>query len=175
MAQGKKQTTEQMVHLPRQVEIGVADGKTLPQAYKKPGSWNRRTPADAGSKGGLEVDQARWLKGWELESAKRKCLVVKLSLEKLVVKDIAEGKLPSFERHRRQDEDHLRRRGGHATARGCDEDEQVQGAAILTSRRGDASAIRFVISAVLVLSFCRVALLCGYCRGLKLRNRLQRQ
>ena len=41
--------------------------------------------------GGLKVDQARRLKDLELENAKLKRLVANLSLEKLVLKDIAEG------------------------------------------------------------------------------------
>jgi putative transposase len=41
--------------------------------------------------GGLKVDQARRLKELEQENAKLKRLVANLSLEKLVLKDIAEG------------------------------------------------------------------------------------
>jgi putative transposase len=35
MAGGKKHTAEQIVNLLRQVEVGVASGKTLPQACKE--------------------------------------------------------------------------------------------------------------------------------------------
>jgi len=42
--------------------------------------------------GGLRVDQARRLKGLEQENSKLKRLVSELSLEKLVLKDIASGK-----------------------------------------------------------------------------------
>jgi putative transposase len=41
--------------------------------------------------GGLQVDQARRLKELEQENAKLKRIVANLSLEKLVLKDIAEG------------------------------------------------------------------------------------
>jgi putative transposase len=41
--------------------------------------------------GGLQVDQARRLKELERENAKLKRLVSDLSLEKLVLKDIASG------------------------------------------------------------------------------------
>jgi putative transposase len=37
------------------------------------------------------AQRARWLKDLELENAKLKRLVANLSLEKLVLKDIAEG------------------------------------------------------------------------------------
>jgi putative transposase len=35
MARGKKHTAEQIVNLLRPVEVGVANGKTLPQACKE--------------------------------------------------------------------------------------------------------------------------------------------
>ena len=35
MLRGKKHTAEQIVNLLRQVEVGVANGKTLPQACKE--------------------------------------------------------------------------------------------------------------------------------------------
>ncbi len=35
MVRGKKHTAEQIVNLLRQVEVGVANGKTLPQACKE--------------------------------------------------------------------------------------------------------------------------------------------
>ena len=69
MARGKKHTAEQIVNLLRQVEVGVGNG---PAEY-----------------GGLKVDQARRLKELEQENAKLKRLVSELSLEKLVLKDIA--------------------------------------------------------------------------------------
>ena len=91
MARGKKHTAEQIVNLLRQVEVGVANGKTLPQACKEGEiveqtyyRWRREF-------GGLKVDQARRLKELEVEKAKLKRLVANLSLEKLVLKDIAEG------------------------------------------------------------------------------------
>jgi hypothetical protein len=91
MSRGKKHTAEQIVNLLRQVEVGVANGKTLPQACKEAeiveqtySRWRREF-------GGLKGDQARRLKELELENAKLKRLVANLSLEKLVLKDIAEG------------------------------------------------------------------------------------
>ena len=35
MARGKKHSAEQIVNLLRHVEVGEANGKTLPQAYKE--------------------------------------------------------------------------------------------------------------------------------------------
>ena len=48
----KKHMAEQIMNLLRRVEVGVANGKTLPQACKKPRSLNRRTTGGAGSMAG---------------------------------------------------------------------------------------------------------------------------
>jgi hypothetical protein len=89
MARGKKHAAEQIVNLLRQVEVGVANGKTLPQACKEAEIVEQTYYRWRKEYGGLKVDQARRLK--ELENAKLKRLVSELSLEKLVLKDIASG------------------------------------------------------------------------------------
>jgi hypothetical protein len=43
MARGKKHAAEQIDNLLRQVEGGVANGKTLPKRARKPRSWSRPT------------------------------------------------------------------------------------------------------------------------------------
>jgi putative transposase len=91
MARGKKHTAEQIVNLLRQVEVGVANGKTLPQACKEAEIVEQTSHRWRREYGGLKVDQARRLKQLELENGKLKRLVANLSLEKLVLKDIAEG------------------------------------------------------------------------------------
>jgi putative transposase len=87
----KRHTPEQVVNLLRQVEVGVANGKTTGQSCKEAlipeqtyYRWRREY-------GGLQVDQAKRLKELESENSKLKRLVANLSLEKLVLKDIAEG------------------------------------------------------------------------------------
>jgi len=91
MARGKKPTAEQVVHLLGQVEVGVANGKTLPQACKEAEIVEQTYYRWRKEYGGLKVDQARRLKDLEQENAKLKRLVSELSLEKLVLKDIASG------------------------------------------------------------------------------------
>ncbi|WP_158793820.1 IS3 family transposase [Granulicella sp. L60] len=100
MTRGKKHTAEQIVNLLRQVEVGVANGKTLPQACKEAEIVEQTYYRWRKEYGGLKVDQARQLKELEQEDAKLKRLVSELSLEKLVLKDIAFGKLLSPERRR---------------------------------------------------------------------------
>jgi transposase-like protein len=91
MGRGKKHTAEQIVNLLRQVEVSVANGKTLPQVCKEAEIVEQTYYRWRKEFGGLKVDQARRLKELEQENAKLKRLVSELSLEKLVLKDIASG------------------------------------------------------------------------------------
>ena len=91
MARGKKHSPEQVVNLLRQIEVAVANGKTTSLACKEAGITNQTYYRWRKEYGGLQVDQARRLKELEQENAKLKRIVANLSLEKLVLKDIAEG------------------------------------------------------------------------------------
>ena len=91
MAKGKKHTPEQIVSLLRQIEVAVANGKTTPIACRESGITEQTYYRWRKEFGGLQVDQARRLKELEQKNAKLKRLVSELSLEKLVLKDIAEG------------------------------------------------------------------------------------
>src|ERR1700712_5391031 len=99
MARGKKHTAEQIVNLLRQVGVGVANGKSLPQACKEAEIAEQTYYRWRREYGGLKVDQARRLKDLEQENAKLKRLVANLSLERLVLKDRG-GNLLSPERLR---------------------------------------------------------------------------
>ena len=87
----KKFKPEQIVTLLRQVEVELANGKTTPQACKEAAITAQTYYRWRKEYGGLQVDQARRLKELEQENAKLKRLVSELSLEKLVLKDIASG------------------------------------------------------------------------------------
>ena len=91
MARGKKHTPEQIVSLLRQIEVAVANGKMTPGACREAGITEQTYYRWRKEYGGLQVDQARRLKELEQENAKLKRLVSELSLEKLVLKDIASG------------------------------------------------------------------------------------
>jgi transposase-like protein len=87
----KRYKAEQIVTLLRQIEVGIANGKTTPQARKEAEitlqsyyRWRREY-------GGLKLDQAKRMKELERENAKLKRLVAELSLEKQILKDVAEG------------------------------------------------------------------------------------
>ena len=69
----------------------LANGETTPQACKEAEMTAQtyyRWPKEFG---GLKLDQAKRLKELERENAKLKRLVAELSLEKQILKDVAEG------------------------------------------------------------------------------------
>lgn len=88
----KRYKPEEIVTLLRQIEVGIANGKSTPQACKEAEINTQTYYRWRKEYGGLKVDQARRLKELEQENTKLKRLVSELSLEKLVLKDIASGK-----------------------------------------------------------------------------------
>ena len=91
MGRGKKDQPELVVNLLRQIEVAIANGKSTPLACKDAGITEQSYYRWRKEYGGLQVDQARRLKELEQENSKLKRLVSELSLEKLVLKDIASG------------------------------------------------------------------------------------
>jgi putative transposase len=79
------------VTLLRQIEVGIANGKTTPQACKEAEITQHTYYLWREEYGGLKLDQAKRLKELEKANAKLKQVVAELSLEKQVLKDIAEG------------------------------------------------------------------------------------
>ena len=91
MGRGKKFQPEQVVNLLRQIEVAIGNGNTTPMACREGGITEQTYYRWRKEFGGLKVDQAKRLKELEQENAKLKRLVSELSLEKLVLKDIASG------------------------------------------------------------------------------------
>lgn len=92
MAQ-KRYKAEQIVTLLRQIEVAVANGKTTPQACKEAESTIQTYYRWRKEYGGLKLEQARRLKELEKENSRLKRLVAELSLEKQVLRDVAQGNL----------------------------------------------------------------------------------
>ena len=87
----KRYKAEQIVTLLRQIEVGIGNGKPTPQACKEAEITIQTYYRWRKEYGGLKLDQAKRLKELERENAKLKRVVAELSLEKQVLKDIAEG------------------------------------------------------------------------------------
>jgi len=86
-----KYKPEQIVTLPRQIEVAIATGKTTPQACKEAQISAQTYYRWRKEYGGLKLDQAKRLKELEKENSKLKRLVAELSLEKQILKDVVEG------------------------------------------------------------------------------------
>ena len=87
----KRFKAEQIVTLLRQIEVEIANGKTTPQACKEAEITIQTYYRWRKEYGGLKLDQAKRLKELERENGKLKRVVAELSLEKQVLKDVAEG------------------------------------------------------------------------------------
>jgi hypothetical protein len=82
---------EQIVTLLRQIEVEIANGKTTPQACRDAQITVQTFYRWRKEYGGLKLDQAKRLKDLEKENSKLNRLVAELSLEKQILKDVAEG------------------------------------------------------------------------------------
>jgi len=87
----KRYKPEQIVNLLRQVEVAIANGKTTPQAAREAGVTEQTYYRWRKEFGGLKLDQAKRLKELEKENNRLKRLVAELSLEKQVLRDVAQG------------------------------------------------------------------------------------
>ena len=91
MGKRTKFGAEQIVVILRQIEVSVANGKTTALACKEAAIAEQTYYRWRKEYGGLQVDQARRLKDLEQENTKLKRLVANLSLDNLVLKDLASG------------------------------------------------------------------------------------
>ncbi len=89
----KRYKPEQVVNILRQIEVEIANGKTTPQACRDAQITVQTYYRWRKEYGGLKVDQAKRLKELEKENSRLKRLVAELSLEKQVLRDVAQGNL----------------------------------------------------------------------------------
>ena len=87
----KKYKPEQIVNLLRQIEVETANGKTTPQACRDAEITAQTYYRWRKEFGGLKLDQAKRLKELEKENSRLKRLVAELSLEKQVLREVAQG------------------------------------------------------------------------------------
>ena len=84
-------TPEQIVNKLRQVEVLVSQGKTVPLACKEAGIVDQTLYRWRKEYGGLKVEQAKKLKDLQKENAQLRRAIADLTVEKQILKDIAEG------------------------------------------------------------------------------------
>jgi putative transposase len=84
-------TPEQIVATLRQIEVLVSQGKTVPLACKEAGIAEQTYYRWRKEYGGLKLEQARKLKQLQKENSQLRRAVADLTLEKQILKDIAQG------------------------------------------------------------------------------------
>ena len=93
MPRGRKVNPEQVVVMLRQIEVQLAQGKSLALTCKEAGVSEQSYYRWRKEYGGLQLNQARRMKDLERENSRLRRLVADLSLEKQVLKDVASGNL----------------------------------------------------------------------------------
>ena len=86
-------TPEQIVGKLRQIEVLVGQGKTVPVACREAGIVDQTYYRWRKEYGGLQLEQARKLKELQKENAQLRRAVADLTVEKQILKDIAQGNL----------------------------------------------------------------------------------
>ena len=87
----KTYTSEQIIGHLRQAEILIAQGKSIAQVCKTICVSEQTYYRWRKEYGGMKVDQAKRLKELEKENSRLKKAVAELTLDKLILKEVAEG------------------------------------------------------------------------------------
>ena len=84
-------TPEQIIQKLREVEVNLSKGLPVQEAVRQIEVTEQTYYRWKKTYGGMRTDQAKRLKELEKENLKLKRLVAELSLEKQILKDVAEG------------------------------------------------------------------------------------
>ncbi len=87
----KGHSPEQVLAKLRQVEVAIANGKSVGQAVREIGVTDHTYYRWRREYGGLDLDQAKRLKKLEQENARLKRTIADLALDKQILKEAAEG------------------------------------------------------------------------------------
>ena len=88
----KRYNAEEIIHKLREADVLLAQGHTVPQVCKQLGVADQTYYRWRKAYGGMKVDQAKRLKELEAENARLKRAVAHLTVDKLILKEAAEGK-----------------------------------------------------------------------------------
>lgn len=87
----KKFDTAQIIGQLRTIEVLLSKGKTVIEACRELGIAEQTYYRWRKEYGGMQVSQAKRLKDLEKENARLKKAVAELTLDKLILKEVAEG------------------------------------------------------------------------------------
>lgn len=89
----KGRSADQIIRLLRQAEVLSAQGKSVAEIVREYGISDATYYKWRKEYGGMQIDQARRLKQLETENARLKRAVADLTLDNLILKDVASGNL----------------------------------------------------------------------------------
>ena len=87
----KRHTPEQIINKLREVEVALARGQTVVEAVRQIGVTEQAYYRWRKEYGGLKIEQARRFKELERENLRLRRAVADLTLDKLILKEAAEG------------------------------------------------------------------------------------
>ncbi len=87
----KRHTPEQIIGKLREAEVGLANGQTVLEVCRTLGITEQTYYRWRKEYGGLKVEQARRFKVLERENVRLRRAVADLTLDKLILKEVAEG------------------------------------------------------------------------------------
>ena len=85
-------TTEEIIHKLREADVLAGQGKTVAEVCKQLGITDKTYFRWRKSHGGLRIDQAKRMRELEAENARLKKAVAELTVDKIILKEVAEGK-----------------------------------------------------------------------------------
>ena len=88
----KRYTAEEIIHKLREAEVLLSQDKSISQACKQLGVSDQTYYRWRKMYGGMKVNQAKRLKELEAENARLKRAIADLTVDKLILKEFAEGK-----------------------------------------------------------------------------------
>lgn len=88
----KRYTAEDIIHKLREADVLLAQGSSIANVCKQLGIADQTYYRWRKNFGGMKVDQAKRLKELEAENARLKRAVADLTVDKLILKEVAEGK-----------------------------------------------------------------------------------
>jgi transposase-like protein len=88
----KRYNAEEIIHKLREADVLLSQGMNIGQVSKRIGIAEQTYYRWRKAYGGMKVDQAKRLKELEVENARLKRAVADLTVDKLILKEVTEGK-----------------------------------------------------------------------------------
>ena len=86
-----KYSTERIIHKLSEADVLLAQGKTVAETCRQLGVAGQTYFRWRKSHGGLRIDQAKRMRELEAENARLKKAVAELMIDKIILKEVAEG------------------------------------------------------------------------------------